>query len=208
MVPTFVIVGASLAGTVAASTLREEGFDGRIVLVGAEPHAPYERPALSKQYLRGEIPFDKMLVRPTAFYEEHRIETTLGVRATAVRPSRRTVELEDAHAIHYDKLLLATGARNRRPPIRGLDLPGVCTVPTVGDADALREQIRPGRRAAVIGMGFIGCEIAASLRLEGAEVVGVEPSPTPLFRVFGEEVGRRSPRSIGTMESTWSWATA
>lgn len=186
MAPRFVIVGASLAGATAAATLRQEGFDGEIVLVGAEPHAPYERPALSKQFLRGEMPFDKMLVRPRGFYEEHRIEALLGVPASRVTPGDRTVELEGGRTIRYDKLLLATGARNRRPPIPGLDLPGVFTLRTAADADALREEMRPGGRAVVIGLGFIGCEVAASLRQQGMDVVGVEPSPAPLFRVLGE----------------------
>jgi 3-phenylpropionate/trans-cinnamate dioxygenase ferredoxin reductase component len=187
---TFVIVGASLAGGTAAATLRQDGFDGQIVLVGAEPHPPYERPALSKQYLRGEMPFDKMLVRPAGFYDENRIETLFGVRATRVRPTERTVDLENSRQIRYDKLLLATGVRNRRPPIPGLDLPGVLALRSVTDGDALRGLIRPGRRAVVIGMGFIGCEVAASLRQEGGEVVGVEPLPTPLFRVLGQEIGQ------------------
>lgn len=189
MAPTFVIVGASLAGASAAATLRQEGFDGEIVLIGAEPQWPYERPPLSKQYLRGDTPFDKTLVRPAIYYEQNRIETLLGVSVRRVTPSERTVELQTGRRIHYDRLLLATGVRNRRMSIPGLNLPGVLALRTVADCDALREEIRPGRRAAVIGMGFIGCEVAASLRQEGVEVVGVDPSPTPLFRVLGPQIG-------------------
>lgn len=189
MAPTFVIVGASLAGASAAATLRQEGFDGKIVLIGAEPQWPYERPPLSKQYLRGDTPFDKTLVRPAIYYEQNRIETLLGVSVRRVTPSERTVELQTGRRIHYDRLLLATGVRNRRMSIPGLNLPGVLALRTVADCDALREEIRPGRRAAVIGMGFIGCEVAASLRQEGVEVVGVDPSPTPLFRVLGPQIG-------------------
>src|SRR5688500_1354957 len=125
MPPTVVIVGASLAGASAAATLRQEGFDGDVMLIGAEPQLPYERPPLSKQYLRGELPFERMLVRPAAFYQENRIETLLGVPAAHVDPSHRTVELQNGRRIHFDKLLLATGVRNRRPPIPGLNLPGV-----------------------------------------------------------------------------------
>jgi 3-phenylpropionate/trans-cinnamate dioxygenase ferredoxin reductase subunit len=190
MPPTFVIVGASLAGGVAAATLRQDGFDGDVVLIGAEPQPPYERPPLSKQYLRGEAPFEKALVRPAGFYEQNRIETRFGTRATRVDPIGRTVSLETGAAVRYDKLLIATGVRNRRPPIPGLDLPGVFDLRTLGDADALRGEIAAGRRAVVIGMGFIGCEVAASLRQKGVDVVTVDPSPAPLFRVLGADVGR------------------
>jgi 3-phenylpropionate/trans-cinnamate dioxygenase ferredoxin reductase subunit len=186
---SFVVVGASLAGATAAATLRQDGFDGDLTLIGAEPHPPYERPPLSKQYLRGEAPFEKALVRPVTFYDEHRIETILGVRATRVDPAERVVHLETGRRVPYDKLLIATGVRNRRPPIPGLELPGVFDLRSVTDADALRKQIATGARAAVIGMGFIGCEVAASLRQKGVDVVAIEPSATPLFRVLGEEVG-------------------
>jgi 3-phenylpropionate/trans-cinnamate dioxygenase ferredoxin reductase subunit len=189
MPPSFVVVGASLAGATAAVTLRQEGFDGNITLIGAESHPPYERPPLSKQYLRGEAPFEKALVRPASFYSEHRIDTLLGVRATRVDPAERTVHVDTGRRVHYDKLLIATGVRNRRPSIPGLDLPGVFDLRSVTDADAVRRQIVPGARAAVIGMGFIGCEVAASLRRKGVDVVAIEPSATPLFRVLGEEVG-------------------
>jgi 3-phenylpropionate/trans-cinnamate dioxygenase ferredoxin reductase subunit len=190
MPPTFVIVGASLAGGTAAATLRQDGFDGDLVLIGEEPHPPYERPPLSKQYLRGEVPFDKGFVRPRGFYEEHGIDTRFGVAAGRIDPVERRVELATGERVRYDKLLIATGVRNRRPPIPGLDLQNVFDLRTVSDADALRAAIVPGRRAAVIGMGFIGCEIAASLRQKGVEVVCIAPSPTPLFRVLGEQLGQ------------------
>jgi 3-phenylpropionate/trans-cinnamate dioxygenase ferredoxin reductase subunit len=186
----FVIVGASLAGGMAAATLRQDGFDGDLKLIGAEPQPPYERPPLSKQYLRGEAPFEKALVRPAGFYEQNRIETLFGVRATRVDPVNRLVELDRGRAMHYDKLLVATGVRNRRLPIPGLDLDGVFDLRTVADADAIRSHVVSGRRAVVIGMGFIGCEVAASLRLKGVEVVAVEPLPSPLFRALGETVGQ------------------
>ena len=186
---SFVIVGASLAGATAAATLREHGFDGDITLIGAEPQPPYERPPLSKQYLRGETPFEKALVRPPTYYDEHRIETLFGVRATRVEPDERTVHLETGRRLRYDKLLIATGVRNRRPPIPGLELEGVLDLRSVSDADTLRHHIGAGRRAVTIGMGFIGCEVAASLRQMGVEVVAIESSPTPLFRVLGEDVG-------------------
>jgi 3-phenylpropionate/trans-cinnamate dioxygenase ferredoxin reductase subunit len=190
MPPTFVIVGASLTGGTAAATLRQEGFDGEIILIGAERHLPYERPPLSKQYLRGEIPFDKAMVRPAGFYEDNRIDARLGVTATRIDPVGRKIELTGGGSMHYDKLLIATGVRNRRPPIPGLDLQNVFDLRSVDDANALRTEIISGRKAVVIGMGFIGCEVAASLRQKGVEVVCIDPSPTPLFRVFGEQVGQ------------------
>ncbi|HKY19698.1 MAG TPA: FAD-dependent oxidoreductase [Vicinamibacterales bacterium] len=186
---SFSIVGASLAGATAAATLREHGFDGDITLIGAEPQPPYERPPLSKQYLRGETPFEKALVRPPTYYDEHRIEPLFGVRATRVEPAERTVHLETGRRVRYDKLLIATGVRNRRPPIPGLELEGVLDLRSVGDVDAIRHHIAAGKRAVVIGMGFIGCEVAASLRQMGVEVAAIESSPTPLFRVLGEDVG-------------------
>ena len=190
MSATFVIIGASLAGGTAAATLREDGFDGDVILIGEEPHPPYERPPLSKQYLRGEAPFEKAMVRPAVFYEDNRIDTRFGVAATRVDPAGRKVELTTGESVHYDKLLIATGVRNRRPAIPGLDLPNIFNLRSVDDADVIRNQIAPGRKAAVIGMGFIGCEVAASLRQKGVEVVCIDPSPTPLFRVLGEEVGQ------------------
>src|SRR5574338_1441679 len=117
MPPTFVIVGASLTGGTAAATLRQDGFDGDVILIGAESHPPYERPPLSKQYLRGEAPFEKSLVRPAAFYAENRIETLFGVRATGIDPHTRSISLDTGRTLHFDKLLIATGVRNRRPPI-------------------------------------------------------------------------------------------
>jgi 3-phenylpropionate/trans-cinnamate dioxygenase ferredoxin reductase subunit len=190
MPETLVIVGANLAGGQAAATLREEGFDGRVVLIGEEPRPPYERPFLSKEYLRGEQPFEKALVRPTGFYEANAIETRFGVRVTGVDSAGRMVEMAGGEGLRYDKLLLATGVRNRRFPIPGLDLSGVHDLRTVADADRIRSDIRPGRRAVVVGMGFIGAEVTASLRQSGVEVTVVEFSKTPLFRVLGEQVGR------------------
>ena len=190
MPPTFVIVGASLAGGTAAATLRQDGFDGDVVLIGEEPHPPYERPPLSKRYLRGEVPFEKALVRPGGFYEEHRIDTRFGIAARRIDPVERRVELATGESVRYDKLLIATGVRNRRRPIPGLGLRNVFDLRSVSDADAIRAEIVPGRKAAVIGMGFIGCEVAASLRQQGVEVVCIDPSPTPLFRVLGEQVGQ------------------
>ena len=185
-----VILGASLAGATAAITLREEGADGDVILIGAEPQPPYERPPLSKAYLRGEVPFDKALVRPAAFYAEHGIQTMFGTRATRIDPSARVVELEDHRRVSFDALLIATGGRNRTVSIPGVDLDGIYSLRTVQDADRIRAEMIAGRRAVVVGMGFIGSEVAASLRQKGLDVVVIDPSKTPLFRVLGEDVGQ------------------
>ncbi|HEY0873567.1 MAG TPA: FAD-dependent oxidoreductase [Vicinamibacterales bacterium] len=190
MPPTFVIIGASLTGGTAAATLRQDGFDGNVILIGEEPYPPYERPPLSKQYLRGEVPFEKAFVRPAGFYESNGIDTRFGVKATRIDPAGRTVALADGGSVGYDKLLIATGARNRRPPIPGLDLRNVFDLRFVDDADALRTEIVAGRKAAVIGMGFIGCEVAASLRQKGVEVVAIDPAPAPLFRILGRDIAQ------------------
>jgi 3-phenylpropionate/trans-cinnamate dioxygenase ferredoxin reductase component len=190
MPETKVIVGASLAGGSAAATLRKEGFEGKVVLIGAEPQPPYERPPLSKEYLRGESPFENALVQKSDFYRENAIETRFGVRATRVDAVEKAVELDDGERIAYDGLLIATGGRNRRLPIPGLDLEGIFQLRTVADCDRIREEITPVRKAVVVGMGFIGSEVAASLRQSGVEVTVVDRNKVPLRRVLGEEVGR------------------
>jgi 3-phenylpropionate/trans-cinnamate dioxygenase ferredoxin reductase subunit len=190
MPKAYVIVGASLAGATAAITLREEGADGPVILIGAEREPPYERPPLSKAYLRGEAPFDKALVRPSAFYAEHGIEVLFGTRATRIDTSARFVEFEDHRRVPFDALLIATGGRNRRISIPGGDLEGIYSLRTVQDADRIRAEMTPGRRAVVVGMGFVGSEVAASLRQKGLDVVAIDPSKTPLFRVLGEAVGQ------------------
>jgi 3-phenylpropionate/trans-cinnamate dioxygenase ferredoxin reductase component len=190
MAEAFVIVGASLAGATAAATLREEGFDGRVILIGEEPTPPYERPSPSKEYFRGEAPFGDALVRPEDFYASNGIETHFGVRATRVEPIEKTIELSGANRIHYDKVLIATGSRNRRFPIPGLDLEGIYDLRTIEDCDRIKKEIVAGGRAAIVGMGFIGSEIASSLRQMGVEVVAVEGGKAPLSRVLGDEIGR------------------
>jgi 3-phenylpropionate/trans-cinnamate dioxygenase ferredoxin reductase subunit len=186
----YVIVGASLAGATAAITLREEGADGTVTLIGAENEPPYERPPLSKAYLRGEVPIEKALVRPAPFYATHGIETIFGTRVTRIDPSTRIVELEDHRQVPFDALLIATGGRNRRISIPGGGLEGIYALRTIQDADRIRKEIVGGRRVVVVGMGFIGSEVAASLRQKGLDVVAIDPSKTPLFRVLGEAVGQ------------------
>jgi 3-phenylpropionate/trans-cinnamate dioxygenase ferredoxin reductase component len=190
MATAYVIVGGSLAGATAAVTLREEGADGSVTMIGAERESPYERPPLSKGYLRGEVPFDKSLVRPPSFYGEHDIEMMVGVRAARINMSERVVELENGRRVPFGLLLIATGGRNRRLSIPGSELEGIHTLRTVDDADRIKAEMRPGRRVVVVGMGFIGSEVAASLRAKDLDVVVIEPAKTPLFRVLGEAVGQ------------------
>ena len=191
MARAYVIVGGSLAGATAAATLREEGADGPVTLIGAEHEPPYERPPLSKAYLRGEVPFEKSLVHPSTFYAEHGIEAILGTRAMRIDVPGRFVELEDRRRVPFDMLLVATGGRNRRISIPGSELEGIYGLRTVADADRIKAEMSPGRRVVVVGMGFIGSEVAASLRQKDLDVVAIEPAKTPLFRVLGEAVGQR-----------------
>jgi len=185
-----VIVGASLAGARAAAVLRDEGWDGDVVLIGAERQLPYNRPPLSKGYLRGEDRFEDQLVNSAAFYQERRIELRLGVRATAIDPLRKVVVVEPGDPVSYDRLLVATGGRNKPLPMPGAELEGVFQLRTVEDCDRIREAARGARHAVVIGLGFIGSEVAASFRQLGIEVAAVEGHRVPLARVLGDEVGQ------------------
>ncbi len=187
--PSLVIVGAGLAGAKAAETLRSEGYDGRLTLIGDEEVRPYERPPLSKTYLRGEVDFDAAAVHGAAFYEEHDIELRLGARVTGLDTGRRQLRLASGEVVAFDRLLLATGSRPRRPELPGAELPGVHYLRTVGDADALRDVLARCRRLVVIGAGWIGCEVAASARDEGLDVAMVDVGSVPLERALGPEVG-------------------
>lgn len=187
MVPTFAVVGANLAGGTAAATLREEGFEGRLILVGAEPTAPYERPPLSKEFLRGDAEFEASLLRPASFWEERDIECRFGIRATALDAERRTITLDDGDTVAYDKVLVATGLRNRTLQIPGADLAGVHSLRTVAEAEAIRAEMGSASHAVVVGMGFIGAEVAATLRTKGLAVTVIEPLPGPVIRALGPE---------------------
>jgi 3-phenylpropionate/trans-cinnamate dioxygenase ferredoxin reductase component len=186
---TFVIAGASLAGAKAAETLREEGFDGRLVLVGAEDERPYERPPLSKDYLRGEAGREKVYVHDEAFYSDHDIELRLGRTAVSLDASAGELVLDDGDRLGYDRLLLTIGAEPRRLATPGGELDGVHYLRTVEDSDALRERLDRGGAVVVIGAGWIGAEVAASARQRGLEATIVEPASVPLERVLGTEVG-------------------
>jgi 3-phenylpropionate/trans-cinnamate dioxygenase ferredoxin reductase component len=186
---THVIVGASLAGAKAAETLRDEGFAGRVVLVGTEDERPYERPPLSKDYLRGEVGREKVFVHDEGFYSEHDIELRLGTTAVALNTSSRQLTLDDGDRLRYDRLLLATGSEPRRLTSPGADLDGVLYLRSVHDSDLLRERLDRGGAVVVVGAGWIGAEVAASARQRGLEVTVIEPASVPLERALGVEVG-------------------
>jgi NADPH-dependent 2,4-dienoyl-CoA reductase/sulfur reductase-like enzyme len=185
---TFVIVGASLAGAKAAEQLRTDGFAGRIVLVGAEPELPYERPPLSKGYLLGKESLDKAYVHDADWYRANEVTLCLGVRATAIDPAAHTVTLSTGDPLTYDKLLLTTGSTPRRLNLAGGDAEGIYYLRTMPDSTSLRAALRPGAQVVVIGAGWIGLEVAAAAREHGASVTVVEVDSLPLRRVLGDEV--------------------
>jgi 3-phenylpropionate/trans-cinnamate dioxygenase ferredoxin reductase subunit len=186
---TFIIVGASLAGAKAAETLRSEGFDGRVVLVGEETERPYERPLLSKEYLLGDKPADKLYVHDEGFYADKGIELMTGTRVDTVDPGAHVVTLAEGRRIPYNRLLLATGAEPRVLPLKGADLPGVRYLREKGDSDSLRSAITSANRVVVIGSGWIGSEVAACARQLGADVAIIGPEAVPLERVLGLDIG-------------------
>jgi 3-phenylpropionate/trans-cinnamate dioxygenase ferredoxin reductase component len=186
---THVIVGGGLAGAKAAEALRTEGFGGRIVLLAGEAEPPYERPPLSKDYLRGESSRESARVHREGFYSDHDIELRTGTAVTDVDPAAREVELADGERIHYARLLLTTGARPRRLEVPGAELDGVLTLRDLADADALRARLTTGAHLVVIGAGWIGAEVAASARQMGSEVTVVERAEVPLQHVLGREIG-------------------
>jgi 3-phenylpropionate/trans-cinnamate dioxygenase ferredoxin reductase subunit len=186
---TFVIVGASLAGAKAAEELRERGFAGRVVLIGAEPERPYERPPLTKDYLRGETEREKAYVHEPGFYEQHAVDLLSGVTVTSIDINSSQVELDDGRTLSFDRLLLSTGAEPRPIPVPGAELPGVHYLRTLADCDALRERLDTGGHVVVVGAGWIGSEFAASARQRGLEVTMIDPLALPNERIFGPEIG-------------------
>ena len=183
-----VIIGSGLAGGNAAATLREEGFAGPVVLLGREPGVPFGRPPLSKTYLRSEEDLDGWYVRPADWYADHDVERRAETAVT-VDPAEHTVTLASGQELGYQKVLIATGGRNRRLGTPGADLPGLHYLRTKAECDAIKAEALPGRHAVVVGMGFIGCEVAASLTQLGVQVTTVFPGKDPLERVLGSQVG-------------------
>jgi 3-phenylpropionate/trans-cinnamate dioxygenase ferredoxin reductase subunit len=184
------IAGAGLSGGTAAATLRDEGFDGRIVLIGSEPVVPYERPGLSKGYLRGEQTGEDLLVRDAGWWNAHEVESRLGVTVDHLDPMDRSVVLATGERIAFDAAVVAPGVRTRMLPVPGAGLVGVHGLRRIDEADAIRADAEHAARAVIVGMGFIGAEVAASLRTLGLEVSVVEPLETAMHRVLGSQIGR------------------
>ncbi len=187
---TVLIVGASLAGAKAAETLRADGFDGPVILVGEEPVHPYERPPLSKELLRGEGKEGQPFLYPESFYAELGIDLRTGTTVTGIDLSRH-VATTDRGTIRFDRLLLATGSEARSLRVPGAELAGVLTLRTLADVARLRDALGQARQVVVVGAGWIGAEVAASARQLGSAVTMVDPLTTPLERVLGPEVGGR-----------------
>src|SRR3954447_2813055 len=178
-----VIVGAGHAGFQLAASLRQAGFDGPVLLIGDEPVLPYQRPPLSKDYLDGKIGFELLLLRPESFYRDHRIVFMAGTRAGAIDRAAKTVQLEDGERLGYGHLVLATGARNRVPPLPGIELDGVCYLRSLAETDELRQRLAAAEHIVVIGAGFIGLEFAAVARGKGKPVHILELTDRVMGRV-------------------------
>jgi 3-phenylpropionate/trans-cinnamate dioxygenase ferredoxin reductase subunit len=189
MQQTFVIVGAGQVAATAVESLRREGYGGRLVVVGDEPEPPYQRPPLSKKYLAGELPRERLAIKPLSFYEHARAELTLGTRATRLDPAARELGLDSGSSLRYDRLLLATGSAPRRIAVPGSELGGLYYLRTAADAAGIRAELaRPGRRVVVVGGGYIGLEVAASCRTLGHEVLVLEMADRVMNRVVAPGV--------------------
>jgi 3-phenylpropionate/trans-cinnamate dioxygenase ferredoxin reductase component len=184
---TYLILGASLAGAKAAQTLRKDGFDGPLVLLGDERERPYIRPPLSKEYLMGQTLRDKIYVHPETWYADQDVDLRLGTTATAIDPAAHEVTLADGERIGYAKLLLTTGSRPRRLSVPGADLDEVLYLRRVADSDRLKDTFATASRVAVIGAGWIGLEATAAGRAADVDVTVLENAELPLLRVLGHE---------------------
>ena len=184
-----VIIGSGMAGGNAAATLRDEGFRGPVVIISREPGVPFGRPPLSKTYLRSEEDLTGWYVRPAGWYADHDVELRRETGLRAVDPAAHTVTLDSGDELGYHQILIATGGSNRRLSLPGADLPGIHYLRTVAECDSIKQEAVPGRRAVVIGMGFIGCEVAASLTQLGVHVTAVFPGQYPLGSVLGDQLG-------------------
>jgi 3-phenylpropionate/trans-cinnamate dioxygenase ferredoxin reductase subunit len=186
---TFVIIGGGLAGAKAVEALRDNDFDGSIILFAEEEQLPYERPPLSKEYLAGKKSLSEFTVQDSDWYRDHNVDLRLGSRVSSLDPAAHTVGLPDGTTALYDKLLLATGSASRRPPIPGSDADGVHYLRTYDDAAGLNSILTEGSSLAVVGAGWIGLEVAAGARQRGVDVAVVETAKQPLLAALGETVG-------------------
>src|SRR5580698_5470651 len=188
MISTILILGGGQAGAQAVDSLRREGFAGRLVLIGDEPHLPYQRPPLSKQYLAGELAEDRLPFRHQAFYDQHRVELKLGRRATRLDAAARRVTLSDGETLPYDRLMLCTGARSRLLTCPGAELAGVHYLRGIADVEAMRPGLKAGGRVVIIGGGYIGLETAATARKLGCTVTVLEMADRVMNRVVASSV--------------------
>ncbi|MGN6678276.1 MAG: NAD(P)/FAD-dependent oxidoreductase [Streptosporangiaceae bacterium] len=185
----FVIVGGGIAGGNAAAALREEGFTGRVILISQESAVPFGRPPLSKTYLRSEEDLEGWYVRPSGWYEAHDVELLTETRVAGLDLSAHNLVLDSGQELEYEKVLLATGGRNRRLQLPGSELPGVHYLRSVAECEVIKAEAAGHGRAVIVGMGFIGCEVAASLTQLGVRVTGILPGRIPLARALGDEIG-------------------
>jgi NADPH-dependent 2,4-dienoyl-CoA reductase/sulfur reductase-like enzyme len=186
----FVIIGAALAGASAAKTLRDEGYAGRILLIGSEAHHPYIRPPLSKEFLKGDAERESVFVEATEWYDEHTVELRPGVSATALDAAEHSVQLDGGETVEYDRLLLTTGSSPRKLAIAGAEFSGVHYLRTLDDSEALRTLLADGgKRVVVIGSGWIGMEVAATARTLGNDVTVLLRDTIPLASALGDELG-------------------
>jgi 3-phenylpropionate/trans-cinnamate dioxygenase ferredoxin reductase subunit len=181
----YLLIGGGLASATAAEHIRTRDASGEIVLAGAEPHLPYHRPPLSKEYLRGEAEVKDTLIQPEEWYRENRVELLTGRTVTALDTRAKTATTDDGRSLAYDRALIATGAEPNRPPIPGLDLPGVHLLRTLDDSTAIRQELADGKRVLIVGGGYIGVEVAADCVQKGARVTLVEP----LAQLWGRFAG-------------------
>jgi 3-phenylpropionate/trans-cinnamate dioxygenase ferredoxin reductase subunit len=190
MISTVIVIGGGQAGAQAVDTLRREGFNGRLVLICDESELPYQRPPLSKKYLSGELPAERLLFRHRAFYEEHRIELRLGLRVSKLHLGLKQVELADGEMLAYDRLMLCLGASSRRLSCPGAESAGIHYLRGLADAGAMRAAFKPGARVVIIGGGYIGLETAATCRKMGCEVTVLEMADRVMNRVVAPPVSQ------------------
>jgi 3-phenylpropionate/trans-cinnamate dioxygenase ferredoxin reductase component len=188
MTGTVVIAGAGHAAGQAVATLKQKKYAGRIVLLGDEPYLPYQRPPLSKKYLAGEMPAERLHFKPESFYAEPNIDVRLQTRIASIDRDSRRIGVTSGEEIAYDALILATGSRVRKLPVEGSDLAGVHYLRTIGDVDAIRAELAPGRRILIVGAGYIGLEVAAVCRQLGHDVTVIEMAERVMSRVVSPQV--------------------
>lgn len=188
MTKTIIIVGAGQAASQAVQTLRSKGSDARIIVIGDEPYVPYERPPLSKALLAGEIELERVFIKKPAYYEEKGVELRLNTRVEAIDRAARTVTLSDGAPLSYDDLIIATGSRVRKLSLPGSDLAGIHYLRSIDDVLAIRHDLKPGSRVAIVGAGYIGLEVAAVARKMGAEVTVLEALDRVMNRVVAAPI--------------------